>query len=102
MKKGNVLDALNKAIEMEEKGHKFYMELAEKSKNDITKNAFIFLADSEVYHIKSIKEFSNALKETGKLPELEIENKQRKRTQDFVIFSTSIEDLKNPDKKQGR
>ena len=50
-----LLEALAKAIEMEEKGREFYGKVSKKSKNDITKKTFNFLADNELLHKKNIR-----------------------------------------------
>ena len=50
--------ALAAAIEMEEKGHKFYMETATKADNKLAKEVFEYLAAEEQNHITAIKKFN--------------------------------------------
>lgn len=88
-------DALTKALDMEEKGHKFYKDVSKKIENEVTKKTFDFLADNELLHIESIKKFCSSLKEKGSLPDLRIESVRKKRGQDLSIFSKSISELKD-------
>jgi len=93
MEKKTLSEALNQALEMEEKGYKFYKEASEKSENNVTKNTFNFLADNELLHIESIKKFYNALKEKEQLPSIILEGIKDKRSKELEIFSTSISEL---------
>ena len=93
MEKRSLLETLNTAVEMEEKGHRFYQEMSQKSKNDITRKTFSFLADNEILHIETIKDFHRSLQEGGKLPKLEITGVDDKRAKDLSIFSKSIKEL---------
>ena len=88
-------DALSKALGMEEKGYKFYKDISGKIENEITKKTFNFLADNELLHIESIKNFYNTLKEKGSLPALRIDSVRKKRENDLKIFSKSISELKD-------
>jgi len=85
-------ESLAKAIEMEEKGHKFYMESRQKCKNGITKNMFKFLADQETQHIEIIKKFYDSLKEKGGFPSVELNTSAR--IGDLDLFSKNIKNLK--------
>ncbi|MEM4261063.1 MAG: ferritin family protein [Candidatus Woesearchaeota archaeon] len=49
--------ALQTALGFEEKGNKLYLEVAKKTKNEIVKETFMYLANQEYLHIKEIKEF---------------------------------------------
>lgn len=51
-------EALAAAIEMEEKGIKFFKESAQKSKDNMAKEVFEFLAGEEVKHIDAIRAFN--------------------------------------------
>ena len=57
-----LIEVLQKAKDMEQKGYNFYKDAAEKSNNKITKKTFAFLADSEILHIESINIFFGSLK----------------------------------------
>jgi rubrerythrin len=87
-----LLETLNKALEMEEKGYKFYKDAAKKSQNDMTRKTFDFLADNETLHIEVIKNFYNTLKK-GKSPLIELKDVKSKRLEDLDIFSKSISAL---------
>src|SRR5512139_1501078 len=50
-------EALTAAIELEEKGIKFFRESAQKSRDKMAKEVFDFLAGEEIKHIEAIKEF---------------------------------------------
>ena len=89
-----ILDILKKALEMEEKGYKFYKEASQNCKNDITKKTFTFLANNEVLHIDSIKNFYNSLKDNGEFPNVDLDSMKEKRTEDLNIFAKNIESLK--------
>jgi rubrerythrin len=54
MELGNALDT---ALELEEKGYKIYTDASEKTQNDIVRQTFEYLADQETNHIEEIKEF---------------------------------------------
>ena len=53
-------EALALAIEMENKGHGFYKQTAEKATDEMTKKVFEFLANEELKHITTIKRFYEA------------------------------------------
>jgi rubrerythrin len=75
--------SLRMALENEQKGMKMYEGFAKKAKNEITKRTFRFLADEEVKHIDSIKEFAKTGKMKVKLrPITEVKVK--------TIFKTSV------------
>ena len=94
MGENRLSEVLRDALEMEEKGHKFYVEAGQKNLNNITKKTFKFLADSEILHIETIKNFHNTLKEEGELPSIELSNIKNKRLEDLNIFSKNIASLK--------
>jgi rubrerythrin len=50
--------ALDAAIDMEEKGHKFFVDSAAEAKDKLAKEVFQFLAGEELNHIKAIKRFN--------------------------------------------
>lgn len=86
-------DLLREAVEMEEKGCKFYQEAGEKAKDKVVRKTFNFLANNEMLHIESIKEFYNTLKNKGELPQIELEDKKEQRIKDLNIFSRGIKGL---------
>lgn len=49
-------EAYNAALDMESKGHKYYVDIAEKASNTLTKAVFASLAEQELWHIKRIHE----------------------------------------------
>ncbi|MBL7071568.1 MAG: ferritin family protein [Candidatus Omnitrophica bacterium] len=87
-------ETLNKALEMEEKGYKFYKETGQKSPNDVTRRTFDFLASGEVLHIESIKKFFKAMEEKNEFPSIALDDVRGKRVEDLNIFSKSISTLK--------
>lgn len=89
-----LLKALKDALEMEEKGYKFYKDTANTCKNKITKKTFSFLADNELLHIENIKQFYNTMEEKGAFPDADLDRVKDKRLKDLSIFSKSIEELK--------
>ncbi|MBU1888125.1 MAG: ferritin family protein [Candidatus Omnitrophica bacterium] len=94
MDKKTLQDVLNTALGMEEKGHKFYKEVSQISKNNIARKTFGFLADNELLHIESIKSFYNSLKEKGDFPELELDRTGKERMDDLNIFSRNMKEMK--------
>lgn len=93
MTEETLLGSLKKALEMEENGYKFYKDISQKSKNEITKKAFDFLAKNEVFHIENIKNFYNTMKEKGEFPEITLSKDEPKREKDFKIFFKDILEL---------
>lgn len=86
---------LAKAIEMEEKGHKFYKESAKMGTNEITRKTFEFLAENELLHIESIRKFYESLKNSRELPSINFSELKNKRNQDLTLFSKNISELKD-------
>ncbi len=86
-------DILYKALGMEEKGHKFYEDNGRKSQNDIVRRTFDFLAKNELFHIKSIKDFYEALEEKGEFPSVSFDKVKGPRMDDLTIFANSISSL---------
>lgn len=93
MKNKKLEETLKKALEIEEKGYKFYKDAGEKTKNDITKKTFSFLADQEILHIENIKNFYNTLRQKGTFPSFSLSDLKGKRDSELSIFSKSIEEL---------
>ncbi len=94
MESDRLKEALKKALEMEEKGHCFYSDSSRKIENDITKKTFEFLANNELLHIKSIKDFYETLVKSGGFPKLNIDKVRDKRAEELSIFSKNIDELK--------
>jgi len=99
MENKSLLNALHKALVMEERGYNFYMEASRKSENSITKSTFKYLADNEMLHIDQIKKFYDNLSGNKGLPPLRIEDVKAEREQDAKIFTSQIRDLKEKIKK---
>jgi len=94
MENAKLLKTLKTALEMEEKGYDFYKELSGKSRNNVTKKTFGFLADKELLHIEAIKDFYSTLNKTGELPAMRFESRAEEREKELSIFSKSISELK--------
>ncbi len=63
-------EALNKALDFEQKGHDIYEEIAKKTKNQIVAETFSYLADQELSHIQGIKDYleNNQIELGGEAP----------------------------------
>ncbi len=85
---------LKKALEMEEKGYKFYIDSAKKVEDSVTKKTFEFLAKNELQHIKIIKSFYEGMVKGGVFPNLTPDDTQDKASEDITIFARNIKDLK--------
>lgn len=85
----NMKEALNIALDFEEKGQSIYEEAAENSANPLTKKTFTYLAEQEKMHAESIREYiqENKLEELGSNP---LEVKQ--------FFTTTIDEFKEKTK----
>ncbi|MFC1807430.1 ferritin family protein [Candidatus Omnitrophota bacterium] len=94
MENSNISEALKRALDMEEKGYTFYKEMSEKSQSDITKKTFNFLADSEILHLETIKEFCDALVQKGEFLSIDLSEKKGERDEGLKIFSKEISELK--------
>ena len=95
MEKNKLEEVLLNSLAMEEKGHKFYSEAAQKSESDITKKTFEFLADAELAHIDNIKKFYDVFREKGEFPPIAMDDvTMHKRLNDLQIFSQSTGSLK--------
>ena len=86
-------DALKNSLEMEEKGYNFYKQAGRKSKNEITKKAFLFLAEQETTHIENIKNFYNALEQGNMLPAIDTDELMKNKSGFPDIFSKNINEL---------
>jgi len=73
-----VKEMLKKAIEMEEKGYKFYIDSAKKVEDSVTKKTFEFLAKNEIQHIKIIKIFYKGIAKGGAFSDLAPDDTQDK------------------------
>lgn len=62
----NEKEALSAAIEMENKGHKFFLDTAEKAYDKLAIEVFTFLAAEELSHIKAIEKFNVEFLSGGK------------------------------------
>ena len=77
--------ALQTALDFEQKGHDIYKGTAEKTQNPIVKKTFQYLADQELHHIWEIKKY---------LEVQEIELKGDKFEQTKKFFSTTVKEFK--------
>lgn len=82
-------EALQTALDNEEKGHKIYEETSNTTKNPIVAKTFRYLADQELIHIEEIKELIQKLN-NGK--DIELKGDKLKDTQTF--FKTTVKDFK--------
>jgi rubrerythrin len=81
------------ALEMEERGYEFYKVESAKAKNKIAKDMFLFLADNELFHIESIKNFYERIKEGKDNSKLDLSFEKQKRIKALDIFSKGIDEL---------
>jgi rubrerythrin len=91
--KKDLADMMMSALDMEEKGFAFYQAQAAKSKNSITKKMFLFLAENELYHIESIKQFSNGLENNNSSLASRLSGAKESRIKELDIFSKSMDEL---------
>jgi len=87
-------DMLKKALEMEEKGYKFYIDSAKKIEGSVAKKTFESLAKNEIEHIRIIKMFYEGMDKEGAFPDLAPDDAGDKASEDITIFASSIKDLK--------
>ncbi|MBW2980668.1 ferritin family protein [Candidatus Woesearchaeota archaeon] len=85
----DIKEALQTALDFEEKGHQIYEETANKSENPIVAKTFRYLADQELVHIEEIKEYIGILN-SGQ--EIELKGDKLEDTKKF--FSTTTEQFK--------
>lgn len=89
-----VKDMLKKALDMEEKGYKFYIDSAKKAEDSVTKKTFEFLAKNEIEHVKIIKMFYEGMAKAGAFPDLAADNARDNASEDITIFARNIKELK--------
>ena len=87
-------EVLKKALTMEGKGHKFYVQKAQQSENAITMKTFAFLANEEVLHIENIEKFYDAQKQKNQFPAVDFKALKNKRAKGLDEFSRYISGLK--------
>ena len=63
-------DALKTALDMEKKGHAYYMDTAGKAENPLTQSVFFSLAAQELIHIQRIRELYEGQEEAEGVPSL--------------------------------
>ncbi|KYK26631.1 hypothetical protein AYK26_07345 [Euryarchaeota archaeon SM23-78] len=85
----NELEALQLAIKTELEIRKFYLDNAEKMKNELAKKTFIFLADEELRHIDAIHAFNKSIKE-GTEPEIDAGTEDEAINRGKEFFATSM------------
>lgn len=78
-------DALQTALDFEEKGHKIYEETADKTKNPIVAKTFRYLAEQELNHIAEINEYIEKL---GNGNEVELKGNKLEDTKKFFSMTT--------------
>jgi len=87
-------DMLKRALEMEDRGYRFYIDASRKVENSVTKNTFEFLAKNEAMHIKNIEYFYKNMAKEGDFPEFSLGESGEKMDKDLDIFAKSIKELK--------
>ncbi len=80
-------EALGKALEFEERGHKLYRGAAEKSENPIVQKTFSYLAEQEKHHINEINGFIEF-----NTPDVELKGDRPEDVKDF--FKTTVSEFK--------
>ena len=73
----NLKEALQTALDFEEKGCNIYKESASKTKNPVVEKTFRYLAEQEQNHINEIKEFIRKEKADVELKEDSLENTKK-------------------------
>jgi len=80
-------EALQTALDFEQKGHDIYGEAAERTSNPIVKKTFNYLAGEEIHHIKEIKEFI-----ATESPDVELKGDRLEGVKKF--FTTTVREFK--------
>jgi len=82
------LEALKLAVKTELDIRKFYLDSADKMKNELAKKVFLFLADEELRHVDEIHAFNHSIHE-GEEPMVKAgpEDEAIKRAEEFFITS---------------
>ncbi len=81
------------ALEMEQKGHDFYKEVSEKSINKIARDTFSFLAQQEILHIESIRNYYNSIYKNKPII-MKFKDVSKERQDEQNIFSKKLKDFK--------
>lgn len=89
------LEATKLAIDMEKKGQKAYSDMAARSKNELGKKVFSYLAKDEIAHIEAIKEFSAKIAGGKDLPDVEKLVAREHHKGDSAIFNRPLGELKD-------
>ena len=93
-KRDELKDIFKKAIDMEERGNKFYKEQSAKCGNPLGKRTFTALSEDEIDHIKAIKAFYGSLLDAEKAAPLEdILSEIPKQRAIDKLFSQPIKEL---------
>lgn len=82
----DIKQALQTALDFEEKGQNIYKEIAEKTKNPIVAKTFSYLAEQELLHIGEIREYAEKEK-------VELKGDQPEDTKNF--FLTTVKEFKD-------
>jgi len=80
-----IKEALQTALDFEQKGHDIYKQAAEKTSNLIVKKTFTYLAEQETNHIEEIKEYIEQEK-------IELKGDKLEDTKQF--FTTTVKEFK--------
>lgn len=80
-------EALQTAIDFEQKGYDIYVETSQSTKNPIVAQTFTYLAEQEIKHKKAIENFLSK-----KHPELKISLDTREQMKEF--FTTTVSSFK--------
>jgi rubrerythrin len=81
-------DALNSALNLEHVGHDYYVKIAGKAENTLTKEVFTALAGQELVHIERIQEIFNNLQFEGVNPHAQPDEMQKMIKGIFARFSS--------------
>ena len=86
------LQALQLAIKIELDIRKFYLDNAEKMKNELAKKTFIFLADQELKHVDAIHAFNRSIHD-GTEPMIDSGPEDEAINAVKEFFSTSVQSM---------
>jgi rubrerythrin len=88
-----IIEALNRSIEMEEEGRRFYIDASKKTKNEIGKRVFEALADDETRHIAAIRLYCDTIAKKDKSPQLCAAMPRHKDIKERLLFGRKEEEL---------
>jgi rubrerythrin len=86
------LEALKLAIKTELDIRKFYLDNANKIKNELAKKTFLFLADEELRHVDAIHQFNRSINE-GTQPNIDAGTEDEAINRGKEFFSASVKSI---------